>query len=49
MTTNFQFLNINFCEEAEPMAKQVVNRTPAGQAIEELIIEIVATFFFAAG
>ncbi len=27
------------------MTKQVVNRTPAGQAIEDLIIEIVATFF----
>src|SRR3712207_2909712 len=27
------------------MAKQAVNRTPAGQAIEDLIIEIVATFF----
>jgi DNA-binding MarR family transcriptional regulator len=27
------------------MAKQAVNRTPAGKAIEDLIIEIVATFF----
>ncbi|PSB15241.1 MarR family transcriptional regulator [filamentous cyanobacterium CCP1] len=27
------------------MAKQSVDRTPAGQAIEDLIIEIVATFF----
>lgn len=27
------------------MTKQVVNRTPAGQVIEDLIIEIVATFF----
>ena len=27
------------------MAKQAVNRTPAGQAIEDLIVEIVATFF----
>jgi DNA-binding MarR family transcriptional regulator len=27
------------------MAKQAVNRTAAGQAIEDLIIEIVATFF----
>jgi len=27
------------------MAKQVANRTLAGQAIEELIVEIVATFF----
>ncbi|MEA5627986.1 MarR family winged helix-turn-helix transcriptional regulator [Nostoc sp. UHCC 0251] len=27
------------------MAKQTVNRTPAGQAIENLIVEIVATFF----
>jgi DNA-binding MarR family transcriptional regulator len=27
------------------MAKQVANRTAAGQAIEELIVEIVATFF----
>ncbi|GAB4368062.1 MAG: MarR family transcriptional regulator [Elainellaceae cyanobacterium] len=27
------------------MDKQTVNRTPAGQAIEALIIEIVATFF----
>lgn len=27
------------------MAKQSVNRTVAGQAIEDLIIEIVATFF----
>lgn len=27
------------------MAEQAVNRTPAGEAIEELIVEIVATFF----
>lgn len=27
------------------MAKQEINRTDAGQAIEDLIIEIVATFF----
>ncbi|NJR61980.1 MAG: MarR family transcriptional regulator [Cyanobacteria bacterium CRU_2_1] len=27
------------------MAKQTVNRTEAGQAIEDLIVEIVATFF----
>lgn len=27
------------------MAKQAVDRTAAGQAIEELIVEIVATFF----
>jgi DNA-binding MarR family transcriptional regulator len=27
------------------MARQVVNRTLAGQVIEELIVEIVATFF----
>ena len=27
------------------MPKQAVNRTPAGRAVEDLIIEIIATFF----
>ncbi|MDV2994495.1 MAG: hypothetical protein N4J56_004149 [Chroococcidiopsis sp. SAG 2025] len=37
--------SVNFCESQRPMAKQAVDRTAAGIAIEELIVEIVATFF----
>lgn len=43
MTTSCHIRTINFCDLL--MVKETVNRTPAGQAIENLIIEIVATFF----
>lgn len=45
MTKNCHLKSVNFCNEQYAMVKEVVNRTPAGQAIEELIIEIVAAFF----